>query len=264
MASRPERLPSRRELLALSAALAATTLTAGAAIAGLAHRPTASVPIVPTVSQPAAPASPARRNLGSRADDAERLGDRPVGLAVVRRDRRARLDAAAARAKPVAGDRRQGQERHATLVPAIDVGDPRDDADLARPRRMIGATTSSAVPVAWLVARAAGLTALALLSASLWLGLAMSVRLLAPRRQKSLMGWHQTLMWCGLSMVALHAIALLLDPVMHFSIAVVLVPGARAVAPAGRQRRRGRRVADARARRPRSTSAAASRSAVGG
>ena len=90
---------------------------------------------------------------------------------------------------------------------------------------MIAATTSTAVPVAWLVARAAGLTALALLSASLWLGLAMSVRLLAPRRQKSLMGWHQTLMWCGLSMVALHGIALLLDPVMHFSIAVVLVPG---------------------------------------
>lgn len=90
---------------------------------------------------------------------------------------------------------------------------------------MIGATTSAAVPVAWIVARAAGLTALALLSASLWLGLAMSFRLLAPRRQKSLMGWHQTLMWCGLSMVALHAIALLLDPIMHFSIAVVLVPG---------------------------------------
>jgi sulfoxide reductase heme-binding subunit YedZ len=90
---------------------------------------------------------------------------------------------------------------------------------------MIAATTSSAVPVAWLVARAAGLTALALLSASLWLGLAMSVRLLAPRRQKVLMGWHQTLMWCGLSMVALHGTSLLLDPVMHFSIAVVFVPG---------------------------------------
>ena len=90
---------------------------------------------------------------------------------------------------------------------------------------MIGATSSAAVPIAWLVARAAGLTALALFSAALWLGLAMSVRLLAPRRQKSLMAWHQTLMWCGLSMVALHGTALLLDPVMHFSIGVVLVPG---------------------------------------
>jgi hypothetical protein len=55
--SRPEKLPSRRELLSLSAVLAATTLTAGAAIAGLAHKPTATVQIVPTVSQPSAPAA---------------------------------------------------------------------------------------------------------------------------------------------------------------------------------------------------------------
>jgi hypothetical protein len=47
-------------LLALSAVLAATTLTAGAAIAGLTHKLTASVQIVPTVSQPAAPASRAQ------------------------------------------------------------------------------------------------------------------------------------------------------------------------------------------------------------
>jgi methionine sulfoxide reductase heme-binding subunit len=87
------------------------------------------------------------------------------------------------------------------------------------------ASASTPVPIAWLVARAAGLSALAILSASVWLGLAMSVRLFAPARQKALMGWHQTLMWCGLSLVALHALALLLDPVMRFSIAVVLVPG---------------------------------------
>jgi hypothetical protein len=58
--SRTEKLPSRRELLALSAVLAATTLTAGAAIAGLAHKPTAPVQVVPTVSQPAGPASGTR------------------------------------------------------------------------------------------------------------------------------------------------------------------------------------------------------------
>jgi len=50
--------PSRRELFALSAVLAATTLTAAAAIAGLTRHPTARVQIVPTVSQ--APAAPAR------------------------------------------------------------------------------------------------------------------------------------------------------------------------------------------------------------
>lgn len=57
MPSRSEKLPSRRELLALSAVLAAATLTAGAAIAGLAHKPTANVQIVPTVSQQPAPAA---------------------------------------------------------------------------------------------------------------------------------------------------------------------------------------------------------------
>lgn len=87
------------------------------------------------------------------------------------------------------------------------------------------ASASTAVPLAWLVARAAGLTALALLSCSVWLGLGMSVRLFPPGRQKAVLGWHQSLMWCGLAAVALHGVALLLDPVMRFSLTVVLVPG---------------------------------------
>ncbi len=87
------------------------------------------------------------------------------------------------------------------------------------------AATSTSVPIAWLVARAAGLTALALLSCSIWLGLAMSVRLFPPQRQKAVLGWHQSLMWCGLAAVGLHGVALLLDPVMHFTVPVVLVPG---------------------------------------
>ena len=89
---------------------------------------------------------------------------------------------------------------------------------------MIAAATT-AVPVAWLVTRAAGLTALALLSCSVWLGLAMAVRLVPPRRQKAAMGWHQSLMWCGLASAVLHGTALLLDPVMRFTLPVVLVPG---------------------------------------
>jgi len=76
-------------------------------------------------------------------------------------------------------------------------------------------------PVAWYVARAAGLVAFALLTLSVWLGLAMSTRLLGPRRQKVLFPWHQTLAWTGLSMVALHVGALLLDPTLHFGIASV-------------------------------------------
>jgi methionine sulfoxide reductase heme-binding subunit len=80
------------------------------------------------------------------------------------------------------------------------------------------------VPVAWIVARAAGLVAFALLTLSVWLGLGLSTRLLGPRRQKELFGWHRTLVWTGLSMLVLHAGALLLDPVLHFGPAAVLVP----------------------------------------
>ena len=79
-------------------------------------------------------------------------------------------------------------------------------------------------PVAWYVARAAGLVAFGLLTLSVWLGLAMSTRLLKPARQKLLFGWHQTLAWTGLTMLALHAGALLFDPTLHFRVASVLVP----------------------------------------
>ncbi len=47
--------PSRRELLLLAAALAGTTLTAAAAIAGLARHPAAPVQIVSTVQAPQQP-----------------------------------------------------------------------------------------------------------------------------------------------------------------------------------------------------------------
>jgi sulfoxide reductase heme-binding subunit YedZ len=83
---------------------------------------------------------------------------------------------------------------------------------------------SSAVPVAWLVARAAGLVALALLTLSMWLGLGMSTRLLGPRRQKALFAWHRTLVWTGLSMIGLHGLALLFDPTIRFGPTALLVP----------------------------------------
>ena len=84
---------------------------------------------------------------------------------------------------------------------------------------------AAGMPVAWLIARAAGLVAFGLLTSSIVLGLLMSTRLLAPRRQKSLLGWHQTLLWLAICMAALHGGALLLDPVMHFGVGAVLVPG---------------------------------------
>jgi hypothetical protein len=87
-------------------------------------------------------------------------------------------------------------------------------------------------PVAWYVARAAGLVAFGLLTLSVWLGLAMSTRLLGNTRQKLLFGWHQTLAWTGLSMLGLHAGALLFDPTLHFGLASVLVPFASPWRPA--------------------------------
>ncbi len=91
----------------------------------------------------------------------------------------------------------------------------------------------SGVPVIWLVARASGLVALGLLTLSVWLGLGMSTRLLGPRRQKALFGWHQTLVWTALSMVGLHVLAVLFDPVLHFGLAAVLVPLAAPWHPLG-------------------------------
>jgi sulfoxide reductase heme-binding subunit YedZ len=90
---------------------------------------------------------------------------------------------------------------------------------------MIAAATA-AVPIAWLVARAAGLVAFALLTVSVTLGLALSTRLLGNRRGKMLLGWHQTIMWTAVAMVALHGMALAVDPVMRFGFVGVLVPGA--------------------------------------
>jgi hypothetical protein len=83
---------------------------------------------------------------------------------------------------------------------------------------------TTTLPIAWLIARAAGLVAFALLTLSVWLGLAMSTRLLGPKRQKSLLGLHRTLAWTGLSMIALHMGAVLLDPVLHFGLAAAFVP----------------------------------------
>lgn len=91
-------------------------------------------------------------------------------------------------------------------------------------------TALAHAPIAWYVARAAGFVAFGLLTLSVWLGLAMSTRL-APRLQKRLFGWHQTLAWTGLSMLALHAGALLLDPTIHFGFPSVLVPFASAWKP---------------------------------
>ena len=86
-------------------------------------------------------------------------------------------------------------------------------------------------PIAWYVARASGLVAFAVLTLSVWLGLATSTRILGPRRQKHVVAWHQTLAWTGLSVLGLHAVSLLFDPTLHFGLPSVLVPFASAWRP---------------------------------
>jgi hypothetical protein len=80
------------------------------------------------------------------------------------------------------------------------------------------------LPIAWLVARASGLVAFGLLTLSVWLGLAMSTRLLGPRRQKQLLALHRTLVWTGLGMLSLHVLTVLLDPTLHFGALAAFVP----------------------------------------
>ena len=82
----------------------------------------------------------------------------------------------------------------------------------------------SGIPIAWMVARGAGLVAFGFLTLSVWLGLAMSTRLLASRHGKRLLGLHRSLAWMGLSALALHAGALLVDPTIGFGPAALLVP----------------------------------------
>ena len=90
----------------------------------------------------------------------------------------------------------------------------------------------AALPVAWYVARGAGLVAFGFLTLSVWLGLAMSTRLLGTRRQRRLLGLHRQLSWMGLTALALHGGALLLDPTIHFGPGAVLVPFAAPWHPA--------------------------------
>jgi DMSO/TMAO reductase YedYZ heme-binding membrane subunit len=160
------------------------------------------------------------------------LGHHGVGLGALCCRCVSRLDPAAtdtgarAAVDSRCGDRQGKERRESHRAPPVQwIGnDSCNDANVTGSGRLM-LVLASGVPVAWLIARAAGLVAFALLTVSVTLGLMMSVRLLRPRRQKSLLGWHQTLLWTALWMLALHGGAILLDPVMNFRISAVLIPG---------------------------------------
>ena len=93
-------------------------------------------------------------------------------------------------------------------------------------------STVAGISTAWLIARAAGFVAFGALTLSMWVGLLMGTRLLGTKRGRLLLTWHRTLAGTGLAMLALHAGALLFDPVIHFGPAAALVPFAAPWRPA--------------------------------
>jgi predicted ferric reductase len=80
------------------------------------------------------------------------------------------------------------------------------------------------LPWPWIVARAAGLVAMAWLTLSVVMGLLMSTKLLGGARQARLLQWHRSLSWMGLSALALHVVALLFDPWLDMGPVDALVP----------------------------------------
>ena len=84
----------------------------------------------------------------------------------------------------------------------------------------------------WLAARASGVVALALVTLSVGIGLAMAGRVARrPGWPRVLMGLHEHAALAGLSAIAVHGITLLLDPWLHPGPAGVAVPFAMGYRP---------------------------------
>jgi len=87
-------------------------------------------------------------------------------------------------------------------------------------------------PTFWLLARASGLTAYVLLTGSVLAGLAVKSRPFGRAvRTASVTDVHRFLALLGLSMLALHGVALTLDRTVHLSPVALLVPGASPYRP---------------------------------
>lgn len=87
-------------------------------------------------------------------------------------------------------------------------------------------------PTFWLLARASGLTAYALLTASVLAGLVLKSRPSRRLRAASVMELHKTLAVTGLGALALHSVALVLDSTVKVTVAALLVPGLVSYRPA--------------------------------
>lgn len=79
--------------------------------------------------------------------------------------------------------------------------------------------------VTWDVARAGGLTAYVLLTAAVIVGLALSLKYQSPRWPRLINSeWHNYLTLLSTVFLAVHVLAVAVDPYTHFGLAEILVP----------------------------------------
>jgi sulfoxide reductase heme-binding subunit YedZ len=86
-------------------------------------------------------------------------------------------------------------------------------------------------PTFWLLARASGLTAYALLTASVLAGLVLKSRLFRSLKPAAVTDTHRFLALLGLGAIGLHGSTLLLDQTIHLRPVALLVPGASSYRP---------------------------------
>jgi methionine sulfoxide reductase heme-binding subunit len=88
-------------------------------------------------------------------------------------------------------------------------------------------------PTFWLIARASGLTAYLLVTASVLAGLVLKSRPFGRAVKAALVAdLHRFLALLGLGMITLHGLALTLDQTVHLSPAALVVPGLSSYRPA--------------------------------
>jgi sulfoxide reductase heme-binding subunit YedZ len=86
-------------------------------------------------------------------------------------------------------------------------------------------------PTFWLLARASGLTAYALLTASVLAGLVLKSRPFRSLKPAAITDTHRFLALLGLGAIALHGATLVLDHTVHLTPAALIVPGASPYRP---------------------------------
>lgn len=88
-------------------------------------------------------------------------------------------------------------------------------------------------PTFWLLARASGLTAYALLTASVLAGLVLKARPFGRAlKPAAVTDIHRFLALLGLGMLGMHGVTLMLDQTVHMPLAGLLVPGSSPYRPA--------------------------------